>query len=83
MNLMNASLKERELNNMKHKIYDPEFGDHRMCKCGHVYYYHFNPRTLKHYGCVFSYNCDCEQFEEKGIRACCKETGCKAHIGCS
>jgi len=35
----------------------------RMCKCGHVYAYHVNPRTNMEDGCIFSYNCDCPGFE--------------------
>lgn len=50
----------------KHKLYDPKFGDFRMCKCGHEYHYHFNPGTRKAWGCFFSYNCDCGGFEEDG-----------------
>jgi len=33
-----------------------------MCKCGHEYGYHVNPRTSVEDGCIFSYNCDCEKF---------------------
>ena len=58
----------------KPMMYDPEFGDHKKCKCGHVYYYHFNHRGGehfgKHYGCIYSYNCGCEQFEEAPKRMC-------------
>jgi len=34
-----------------------------MCKCGHEYAYHVNPRTKVEDGCIFSYNCDCEGFQ--------------------
>ena len=50
---------------MEHKIYDPNFGDQRMCKCGHQYYYHFNRETGKTWGCIYSYNCGCKGFEEQ------------------
>ena len=46
------------------KVYNPKFGDKRMCKCGHFYAHHFNPKTNKTWGCFFSYNCDCEEFRE-------------------
>lgn len=48
----------------KVSIYDPKFGDHRMCECGHSYVVHFNPKTKRSWGCFFSYNCDCEEFRE-------------------
>lgn len=54
---------------MEHKIYDPKFGDDRMCKCGHEYHRHFNPKTGEAWGCFFNYNCGCEGFDEaeKGL----------------
>jgi hypothetical protein len=43
--------------------YYPEFGDDRVCKCGHVYYRHFDPfEEMDLVGCKY---CDCHIFEEK------------------
>ena len=44
--------------------YNPGYGDHRTCECGHVYLSHFNPKTKKTWGCAYSYYCDCEEFKD-------------------
>lgn len=36
-----------------------------MCKCGHEYVYHVDPKTGKVGECLFSYNCDCKIFEKE------------------
>jgi hypothetical protein len=49
---------------IKHvKKYNPNYGDERMCKCGHVYYRHFDSYD-NNYPCGCKY-CDCYEFEEK------------------
>ena len=45
--------------------YNPEYGDHMFCQCGHKYIDHFNLVTKKKLeSCVF---CDCEKFEPMRI----------------
>ena len=39
------------------RFYNPDYGDDRMCKCGHQYDLHFTPE-----GCKY---CSCDNFEEK------------------
>ena len=45
--------------------YNPNYGDHRICKCGHTYYRHFDSLSLfeemEAIGCKY---CDCCEFEE-------------------
>lgn len=43
--------------------YDSEFGDNKECKCGHVYYRHFDTYDdMDPVGCKY---CDCFTFKEK------------------
>lgn len=43
--------------------YNPDYGDNRICKCGHPYYRHFDTyEEMKAVGCKYCY--DCEGFEE-------------------
>lgn len=43
--------------------YDPEFGDDRICKCGHTYYRHFDSyEDMYPIGCKY---CECYEFEEE------------------
>lgn len=45
------------------KLYDWEFGDNRICVCGHPYYRHFDTHEeMDPVGCKY---CDCEEFHEK------------------
>lgn len=44
-------------------FYNPEFGDNRICKCGHKYYRHFDTyESMFPAGCKY---CDCFRFIEK------------------
>lgn len=43
--------------------YNPEFGDGRVCECGHPYYRHFDTYENMHAcGCKY---CECITFKEK------------------
>lgn len=43
--------------------YNPNYGDDRLCKCGHPYYRHFDSYDDNAaVGCKY---CDCYTFEEK------------------
>lgn len=45
------------------KFYNPKYGDHLVCECGHVYYRHFDPYdNMLACGCKY---CDCVKFKEK------------------
>jgi len=49
---------------MPYKYY-PEFGDNKLCRCGHHYYRHFDPfddPPNRAVGCKY---CDCHIFEEQ------------------
>ena len=42
--------------------YNPEFGDDKVCKCGHSYYRHFDSyEKMDNVGCKY---CQCHNFEE-------------------
>lgn len=42
--------------------YDASFGDNRVCKCGHVYYRHFDTyEDMRPVGCKY---CGCDHYEE-------------------
>ena len=42
--------------------YNPEYGDDRVCICGHTYYRHFDSYdNMEPIGCKY---CRCWQFEE-------------------
>ena len=44
------------------KIYDPDYGDDRVCECGHTYYRHFDSyEDMDPIGCKY---CDCDTFRE-------------------
>jgi len=44
-------------------VYDPKFGDDRVCQCGHPYYRHFDSHEdMAPVGCKY---CQCERFVEK------------------
>lgn len=42
--------------------YDGSFGDNKVCKCGHVYYRHFDTyEDMRPVGCKY---CGCDHYEE-------------------
>jgi hypothetical protein len=42
--------------------YNPEYGDDRVCECGHTYYRHFDPfEEMYAVGCKY---CECRIFKE-------------------
>jgi hypothetical protein len=42
--------------------YNPNYGDHRVCNCGHTYYRHFDTYDeMRDVGCKY---CSCYTFEE-------------------
>ena len=42
--------------------YNPNYGDHRVCDCGHTYYRHFDTyEEMSDAGCKY---CACDTFEE-------------------
>lgn len=44
------------------KHYNPNYGDNRFCKCGHIYYRHFDSHeNMYDVGCKY---CFCDNFEE-------------------
>lgn len=44
--------------------YNPNYGDDKVCKCGHKYYRHFDSYDgMSPCGCKY---CGCYWFEEKG-----------------
>lgn len=47
-------------------LYNPKFGDNRVCECGHSYYRHFDTyEEMATVGCKY---CGCYEFkEEKSI----------------
>ncbi len=46
------------------EVYDPAYGDDRLCECGHPYHRHFNIHDgcYEIYGCKY---CQCYEFKEK------------------
>ena len=49
------------------RMYNPEYGDDRICQCGHPYYRHFDPFEIEEYaacGCKF---CGCYTFVEREV----------------
>lgn len=43
--------------------YNPKYGDHRLCECGHPYYRHFDTHeNMEACGCKY---CPCNEFKEK------------------
>lgn len=53
--------------NIKTKlIYNPNYGDNRICKCGHTYYRHFDTyENMYPIGCKY---CQCSEFEEDVVK---------------
>jgi len=47
------------------KEYNPNYGDDRMCTCGHTYYRHFDTyEEMSNVGCKYAGACGCEGFKE-------------------
>ncbi len=45
------------------KKYNPNYGDNRMCVCGHTYYRHFDSwNDMEAVGCKY---CGCQEFVEE------------------
>ena len=45
------------------KLYNPNYGDERICVCGHQYYRHFDTYDrMRAVGCKYCY---CHKFKEK------------------
>lgn len=45
------------------RLYNPNYGDDRVCECGHKYYRHFDTyEDMKDVGCKY---CCCFEFKEK------------------
>jgi len=48
---------------VKEYSYNPNYGDDRICECGHTYYRHFDTRdNMEACGCK---HCWCDKFKEK------------------
>ena len=44
-------------------LYNPNYGDDRICECGHSYYRHFDSwEAMRNVGCKY---CSCYKFNEK------------------
>ena len=49
------------------KCYNKNYGDTRICDCGHVYYRHFDPyESMENVGCKY---CACCHFQERENKA--------------
>jgi hypothetical protein len=47
-------------------LYNPNYGDDRLCVCGHPYYRHFDTYDeMRNVGCKYAGSCGCEGFKEK------------------
>ena len=47
------------------KEYNPNYGDEKLCKCGHTYYRHFDSyEGMAPVGCKY---CGCEEFIPKEV----------------
>lgn len=55
-------------------VYNPDYGDDRVCKCGHSYMRHFDTysnmdgNTMDPVGCKY---CDCFRFQEENNKNQC------------
>lgn len=48
---------------VREKKYNPNYGDNRMCICGHPYYRHFDSyENMEPVGCKY---CGCDEFVEQ------------------
>ena len=47
------------------EYYDPNYGDNKLCTCGHIYYRHFNTyEGMNPCGCKY---CPCKKFQPISI----------------
>lgn len=47
-------------------VYSEDFGDDRVCACGHPYYRHFDTYDeMRNVGCKYCHDGECEGFKEK------------------
>lgn len=54
---------ELNLDKYHKNLYDPNFGDHKTCECGHEYYRHYDTyEDMEHVGCKY---CPCFYFKGK------------------
>ena len=45
--------------------YNPDFGDGKLCTCGHIYYRHFDTyEKMAPVGCKYAFQCQCSGFKE-------------------
>ena len=53
---------EKEIKYVEY-LYNPNYGDDRVCGCGHTYYRHFDTyEDMRKIGCKY---CECDHFIEK------------------
>lgn len=51
--------------------YDPDFGDDKICVCGHTYYRHFDSyENMSPVGCKY---CECDKFKDQATGALAPE----------
>lgn len=51
---------------IQHREYNPDYGDNRVCICGHSYYRHFDSyNDMENTGCKY---CLCTEFIEKEVK---------------
>jgi len=52
-----------DLEEIGNRCYNPEYGDSRICECGHTYYRHFDTyENMSPCGCKY---CGCHTFKER------------------
>lgn len=69
-NIINKPYLEKSITIIKH-CYNPNYGDSRICKCGHEYHRHFDSYDeMKNVGCKY---CCCFEFEESKSKSLATE----------
>ena len=62
MNNEKPYITEIKIITQKIKKYNPNYGDDRLCECGHTYYRHFDSwKNMENVGCKY---CPCYDFQE-------------------
>jgi len=52
---------------IRHKIYNPHYGDKRVCECSHMYERHFDSyNQMANVGCKY---CGCNYFVERKVKS--------------